>query len=300
MKKILALVSGFFLLSFGTAFALPFHWDVSTLGVTATGTPAVNGGNAVDFPSDMTTSGSSTIQQSLTGGADDTVLDDGDTFDEYGGLTILSSGGWPTFTGEEGFLLDSGDTKAYIVYEGLSGEIFNHDDGGTPTTGADTIGDDTFFLNFYAGVGDIAFYIDDDFDPTNGGATTKVADLELVQGFGTSPFPVLEFDEGQFGLVAEFTSVLDNFWYTKLFGDPTGQDLLDIINDPALAVFAASFNLGATLVSDSVFDNTDGEIEFRVLNEGSIEISVVPEPTTMLLFGFGLLGIAGATRRKIV
>jgi hypothetical protein len=297
MKKLLGLVLGLLLLNCGNAFAISFHWDVSTVSVTAQGAPAVNSGNAVNFPADMTTSGQSTITQTLTGGADDSILVDGDTFTEFGGLSVLGSGGWPGPTGEESFVLDG--YKAYISYTGLSGSIFNYNDLGTPTTDASGITTDTFSLAFDAGVGDISIYIDTDFDPTNPG-TIKVADLKLLTGLGTSPFPILGFPEGQFGLTAEFTSVLDNFWYTQLFGDPASEDFFDIIADPARGVIAASFNLGATLMPNTLTTTAAGDIQFSVKNEGSFVMSVVPEPTTMFLFGFGLLGIAGATRRKNV
>lgn len=297
MKKLqtILIVFSFLLLSSGAAFADSFHWDLSVTGNTATGTPAANAGNAINVPNDFTTTGGSTINQTFTGGADDLALDNGDTFTEFGGLNIVATGQHP---GDFAFLLDGG-TNMYIYYTGLSGSIANFVDGGalsTAAAGATGLAGDSFDLIFDSGVGDIFLYLDDDLDPTNGG-TTQVAELELVSGIGTSPDFILGQAEGQFGIVAEFTDVLDGFWNTGLFGDAASQDFDDILNT-SLDILAASFNLGATFVSAT--DAGNGGIDIAVINEGSFVVNVVPEPTTMLLFGFGLLGVAGVTRRKTV
>lgn len=296
MKKIsiMLIAFSFLLLSSGAAFAMSFHWDVSTVGSTASGTPSANGGAAVNVPDDFTTSGGSSINQTFTGGADDNRLDDGDTFTEFGGLNVISTGQFP---GDLPFLLDGGSTNLYISYTGLSGSISNFVDGGLESTvanGAAGLAGDVFDLTLDAGVGEIYFYIDDDLTPNSSAGEIVVAELTLTQGVGTAPEFILGNAEGQFGFVGEFTSVRDGFWNTGLFGDPTSKDFDDILTD--LPVLAASFNLGATFVSAT--DAANGGIDIAVTNEGSFEVSVVPEPTTMMLFGIGLLGIAGVSRRK--
>nr|WP_320013601.1 PEP-CTERM sorting domain-containing protein [uncultured Desulfobacter sp.] len=295
MKKtsIILIAFSFLLLSSGAAFAQSFHWDVSTVGATATGTPSANGGNAVNVPDDFTTTGGSTINQTFTGGADDTVLDNGDTFTDFGGLNIVSTGQFP---GEFPFILDTAGTPTnlYVYYTGLSGSISNFVDGGIASTaanGAAGLAEDTFDLTFDAGVGDINFYIDDDLTPNGSFGEIEVAALELVQGAGTAPEFVINQSEGQLEIIGVFTDVLDGFWNTGLFGDP-GQDFDDI----TLPVIAASFNLGATF--QNATDALNGGIDIEVVNEGSFAVNVVPEPATMMLFGIGLLGIAGVTRRK--
>jgi len=43
----------------------------------------------------------------------------------------------------------------------------------------------------------------------------------------------------------------------------------------------------------------DAPDDFIISGNGQFRVSIVPEPTTMLLLGFGLLGCAGISRRKI-
>ena len=67
---------------------------------------------------------------------------------------------------------------------------------------------------------------------------------------------------------------------------------------------AGKFGLAYKLYS---FDTTPNQVTIRLSNKGGsdpqvnfdkVTLAAVPEPTTMLLFGTGLLGIAGFTRRK--
>lgn len=292
MKKIILTILAIGLLT-SPAFAIPWSWDLSGTGIVPSGLNVT--GNIIDFQNDIGVVSApdtvSTISQSFTGGADNSILDDGDTFTEFGIVSAIDSD-------NSGFLLDSGSSVAYIEFTGLTGSISNYNSGAL-TPGATTLAnygsnlaDDSFDLTFTPGAGTIKFYLDDNFDSTDGGNTLEIAELTLLAGEGTSPEFLLDKAEGQFGLVTGFTSVLPDFW-TLTGPDVKFEDWMAQYGIPS--IFATSFNLGATL--QSVGD--DGtNIVLGVTNEGSFEISAVPEPSTFLLLGGGLLGLGFYARRK--
>ena len=302
MKKImLILLVSLFCAS--QAMAVSWYWDLSGTDYLALGPnpPVSDGGDRVNFFNDIGTASVagtvSTITQDLGG---DGILNNGDTFSEFGALAVLDADNLPnlSFVDRSDYPGDSNFRNAYIEFIGLTGSILNYNNGidGLDTTLANyttNLVDDSFDLTFDPGVGTIKFYLDDDYDSTNGGNTLEIASLTLLSGEGTSPEFVLGQLEGQFGIIAGFLDVLPGFWH---FADGTPfEDFMTQFGIPS--IFATSFNLGATLVDIS--DNGD-DLIFEVLNEGSWQITVVPEPSTFLLLGGGLfgLGILGYRRRN--
>ncbi len=295
-SKLTVFLAGMFLLvgAVGSANALPWSWDLTGTGYTATGT-SVTGytGTTVNFINDLgavsATETTSTIAQALTGGLDDTVLDNGDTFSEFGFLSVLDADNTGLL-----FSTGGGPANAYIAFEGLTGYVYNYNNGGDGDTTlanyTDKVANDSFNLAFNPGIGSISIYLDDNIDPTDG--ALQVATFSLLAASGSSPsFAFAGAAEGQFGMVAGFQSVLDGFWS---FSDGTDFDDWLTMYGPN-SIVMSSFNLGATFqdVSD---DGTN--LLFSVLNEGSFQMSAIPEPTTLLLLGFGLIGLAGVSRKK--
>jgi hypothetical protein len=107
-------------------------------------------------------------------------------------------------------------------------------------------------------------------------AEASTDDVLVIQALS---FPV-NGGTGNFGL-----TVLDNF-FPNLIVQEVRTDAFGNVHD----VLGSTNFLGTegAITDADIFDNTDF----------SIATDVVPEPTTIALFGFGLLGLAGIARRK--
>lgn len=94
-----------------------------------------------------------------------------------------------------------------------------------------------------------------------------------------------------FGSGTADVSVLtaNNETFTFSYSLSNGQNFLTIVADPGTAIFSV------TITAAGGFTDLR---QPRISGAAANETSNVPEPATLLLFGFGLLGTAGAMRRK--
>jgi hypothetical protein len=300
VKKLIFILLSCALLIAGssTAFALSWYWDMTGTDVEASidgaaYTQLINYDNYFGVQNGGVTP-LQDVTQSL--GADG-ILNDGDTFSEDGFLREITKDGDPITFRQKSDPTNS-PLRAYIKFDGLQGSIFNYDDGGDgPTTIANygtNLANDTFDLAFTPSVGTLTFYLDEDFDPTNGSTIeVKIADYELLGGGGQGPQPQAGGTQGDLSFKLGFTNVLDNFWFL-----PDATDFDDWLTAYGANSIFAFVNVDATVqgVSD---DGTN--LLFSIDNDGKFEnLGVVPEPTTMLLFGTGLLGLAAIGRKKFL
>ncbi len=255
------------------------------------------------FSYDATTALNTEIIQYL--GIDNKV-GNGDTFTESGFMTLgsvsPSSITNPIDTFDDDGSLEGGGAKPYVInlwYQGLTGTISNYNNNGTLLDTAD----DSWDYVFDNGVGSIGWYLDDDFDPTNGVVGSALLTGHVVpvssgtadgflSGLGTS---------SNWDVTAEVDSLM-----AGLLLDKDGNDLLTkLVNDDYLITITTGDTTINTLISQDasgnpLFDTNKNEayLIFKGFTGDNTHLGVVPEPATMLLFGIGLLGLAGITRRK--
>jgi hypothetical protein len=278
MKKMFrALLAGVVLLTLsGVAAAGDFSMDPSTVG-SSTG----NISNIFGF----TFIGTSNIQ--YTSG---TGVGVGDTFIDNGALnaTSLKSSSTdtiPVATSELGLNWELG-----AIFNGLTG------------SNTSVTGDEVEFA-FDAGSGIIQIYAsptinNQSSDPASIADGVLVAELELVSGTGDFDF---DSGDGRVDIVAEFVSLpVPGFW-----------DFLGVDIELGTLLFLAITDSNNDLVTvpagtisnfDSFFGGSGANTppgNFFVSNDGSVELQVsVPEPSTLLLLGSGLIGLAALVRRQ--
>jgi len=154
--------------------------------------------------------------------------------------------------------------------------------------------DGTITADYYSGT--IEMYVD--FDPyaVNLGNDATLTDGQLVATWDVTSGGYVLKPEGEAGssyiLNANAASILDNFWYAE-----GGIDLNDFVPFDLVLGYTAGDNDPDAITR---FTDADGNLIVLSNHDSSFSIGVVPEPGTLMLLGLGMLGIAGASRRKFL
>lgn len=189
-----------------------------------------------------------------------------------------------------------------VPYGGAYNEAVIPAEGGFPAGDYDTIGGgpDTGLFNLINGTNTFTgsiFAPDDTSDAFNIGIgpDQKLTGASIVFGTNLSPFnPMFSFDSpGTPFWNLEESSGTD----PTIFLLPVGSDGLTASQTLTAPAFLREEGIYNVLIGNGVFGSyTDSRIDYTMTF--TVETSAVPEPGTWTLFSIGLLGFAGAGRRK--
>ena len=309
MSKMAVMAVMFLVITAVSAFSTPInsYWD---LGNTSLGIGEINSGSGLTgIFNQITYKARSSTTQYDTDGSNSLTIGD-----YYLNSANAYGTGLDSFAGTN--VDDRGMGSAYeltLVLTNLLGKVQDI------ATGTDY----DYVTNKYLS-GTIHIYIDDAPDRNfktsmsivdDTGFTDQicVATISNVTGIGLSEFTkgsiigsaTPEFLTGSYVLSGTFTSLLDNFWYTE-----DGEDLLEKLVTFQWLIGNTGGDInnveqvfdGSTSVHSLAESNISGLGTILYTIDGdhdtSFELAAVPEPTTCLLLGCGLLGLSGVSRKK--
>ncbi len=268
-------------------------WDVGANTGTASG--QYNGGLSINYASNLAAPGSTSVTMGFAGS---------------NGYLKSDLGAWVNL----GWFVNV-DTPWYVPIPNihLNGSLFSKDYGlnidrsFTPVIGSSFSGQDSFSAyNLEAGLWPVYVGLSLDVIETNTLAVKDIGGHLKYQLSGTSEFGITDFLLGPGGALSVNVNLTEpGTWDFSLID-------LTLDND-----FATIFGLGLRPYIDyTVGDWSPGTLSFDIYHVKPFELDFnelsysnvfsivvgaapVPEPTTLLLFGAGLIGLAGYGRKKL-
>ncbi|MBW2187935.1 MAG: PEP-CTERM sorting domain-containing protein [Deltaproteobacteria bacterium] len=242
---------------------------ITALSILAVCTIGVGNANALSFLQDWQ------LDADGVGGASPAVI--GELFNTTGTTTAINTYSDAThFTFTETAIFTSPNylsptpvTQTDWLFDGVLSADFVG--SGSGTTSGDLIFD-TGTLNMF-------------FTPTAGSAEA-LGTFNLIDGYATLDGNAVP--NGAITTIFEATSLTSDIWF-----DSAATDLSTIIPTQLVLGFATT---NASLIGSAPV--VDGIQNLLISNNGQFRVAVVPEPSTFLLLGGGLLGLGFMARRK--
>jgi len=186
------------------------------------------------------------------------------------------------------------DGRLYFHAVNLSGYVTNVDNNNSSDPS------DWDFNYVFTGADSITLYYSatsmsvnpDHFNPEG---LTVVSTFSLLSGSGVAPENFIGGGEnytGSTSMTVKFETTDSDVWTT-----PSNVDFADLIETPGYPVLF--FSITNTINDENVSSTEDG-FTARIDHDGGFQTALVPEPSTILLLGAGLLGLGILGRRKMM